>query len=137
MYVVYLGNSAGRRLGNALAMAAKTGADITLNIRNANLNTGTQLLVYSAIGVGNRETGPVTIPVTDSVGKSKTDSERSSDFISPTDVNECLINNAGCLEICNNTLGSFFCSCFVNRIIDSDGISCVNREANFTNDRTL
>ena len=29
-----------------------------------------------------------------------------------TDVNECLVENGGCAELCNNTAGSFFCSCF-------------------------
>jgi len=29
-----------------------------------------------------------------------------------TDVNECLEENGGCAELCNNTAGSFFCSCF-------------------------
>ena len=30
------------------------------------------------------------------------------------DVDECKINNAGCSGNCENTVGSFFCSCEVN-----------------------
>ena len=29
-----------------------------------------------------------------------------------TDVNERLVENGGCADLCNNTVGSFFCSCF-------------------------
>jgi len=29
-----------------------------------------------------------------------------------TDINECSVENGGCAELCNNTVGSFFCSCF-------------------------
>lgn len=29
----------------------------------------------------------------------------------PTDINECLVHNAGCDHFCRNTVGSFECGC--------------------------
>lgn len=33
------------------------------------------------------------------------------DFVSHADINECSIQNGACSQICNNTVGSYFCSC--------------------------
>ena len=41
-----------------------------------------------------------------------------------TDVNECDINNGGCEQICNNTIGSFNCSCEMGYELDSSGLNC-------------
>eukprot|EP00731_Ephydatia_muelleri_P028213 Em0019g1086a len=42
-----------------------------------------------------------------------------------TDVNECLTNNGGCAQICNNTVGSFTCSCNPGYSLGADARSCV------------
>jgi len=42
-----------------------------------------------------------------------------------TDVNECLVENGGCAELCNNTIGSFFCSCFQSGYeVTENSINC-------------
>ena len=40
-----------------------------------------------------------------------------------TDVDECKTSNGGCNHICNNTVGSYICSCH-------DGYSLVNNNLN-------
>ena len=40
------------------------------------------------------------------------------------DVNECDINNGGCVYNCENTEGSYKCSCPANFFLNSDGHSC-------------
>ena len=46
-------------------------------------------------------------------------------FYSPTlDINECGQNNGGCEHICNNTDGSFFCTCGDGYILNDDGRQC-------------
>ena len=41
------------------------------------------------------------------------------------DINECEENIAGCNQYCNNTEGSFFCSCFEGFILRNDSLTCV------------
>ena len=41
-----------------------------------------------------------------------------------TDVNECIANNGGCETHCNNTEGSYICSCDNGFELNSDGHSC-------------
>ena len=41
------------------------------------------------------------------------------------DINECLSNNGGCSEICDNTDGSFQCSCNMGSTLADDGFSCI------------
>ena len=43
---------------------------------------------------------------------------------STSDVNECLTNNGGCAQICNNTIGSFRCSCNSGYSLFADARSC-------------
>ncbi len=45
-------------------------------------------------------------------------------IICSLDVNECLEDNGGCDQECNNTIGSFFCTCGGGYTLDSDGLSC-------------
>ncbi|CAL1548715.1 unnamed protein product, partial [Lymnaea stagnalis] len=40
------------------------------------------------------------------------------------DMNECIKNNGGCQHICNNTNGSFFCSCSEGYILQRDKRKC-------------
>ncbi len=39
------------------------------------------------------------------------------------DINECGGEN-GCTQVCNNTDGSFQCSCFSGYTLNADGVSC-------------
>ena len=45
-------------------------------------------------------------------------------FFSLSDVNECAINNGGCEQICNNTIGSFICTCDTGYQLDENGMNC-------------
>ena len=40
------------------------------------------------------------------------------------DINECEDGNGGCSEICNNTEGSFECSCPNGYKLNSNGVTC-------------
>ena len=43
---------------------------------------------------------------------------------SHTDTNECKEHSSGCTQICNNTLGSYFCSCYVGYDLDANNHTC-------------
>ena len=45
-------------------------------------------------------------------------------FFTFTDINECVDDVDGCVEGCENTIGSFFCTCF-NSGIRANGTICV------------
>ena len=45
-----------------------------------------------------------------------------------TDINECQTNNGGCEQICNNTDGSFECSCNQGYSLSSDGTNCIGKQ---------
>ncbi|XP_076623027.1 uncharacterized protein LOC143342733 isoform X1 [Colletes latitarsis] len=43
------------------------------------------------------------------------------------DIDECTVDNGGCMEVCENTDGSFFCACDGDeKVLSSDGKSCVD-----------
>ena len=42
-----------------------------------------------------------------------------------TDIDECQLNNGGCMQNCMNTNGSFMCSCNDGYILDTDAKSCL------------
>ena len=41
-----------------------------------------------------------------------------------SDVDECLTANGGCQQLCNNTVGSFFCFCQIGYSIQQNGFNC-------------
>ena len=41
-----------------------------------------------------------------------------------TDINECASHNGGCEHNCQNTIGSYSCSCLTGYLIDSNGYNC-------------
>ena len=36
------------------------------------------------------------------------------------DINECLVANGGCEQVCVNTLGSYNCSCLSGFVLEND-----------------
>jgi hypothetical protein len=50
--------------------------------------------------------------------------EKSSN--SCVDIDECLVNNGGCEQNCNNTIGTFECSCDNNLLLNDDKKTCNN-----------
>ncbi|XP_053380098.1 uncharacterized protein LOC128548733 [Mercenaria mercenaria] len=40
------------------------------------------------------------------------------------DEDECLTEGSYCQHVCNNTIGSYVCSCFTGYMLEEDGISC-------------
>ena len=42
----------------------------------------------------------------------------------PSDINECDQDNGGCSQICNNTFGSYKCSCKQGYTLDINGFNC-------------
>ena len=45
-------------------------------------------------------------------------------FLLTLDINECGQNNGGCVQFCNNTVGSFFCTCGNGYSLNEDGHQC-------------
>ena len=45
------------------------------------------------------------------------------------DVNECATNNGGCDHYCNDTFGSFECSCMDGYSLSGDGRSCSGKSS--------
>ena len=51
------------------------------------------------------------------------------------DIDECILGTAGCNQLCNNTIGSFVCSCqngYFLDFLDSNEITCVGKELHVT-----
>ena len=46
-------------------------------------------------------------------------------FIMDIDVDECQTSNGGCDHFCNNTDGSYICSCQQQFILSHDQLSCI------------
>ena len=46
------------------------------------------------------------------------------------DVNECLTDNGGCTHQCNNTVGSYYCSCWNGYELSSDNHTCIGKYTN-------
>ena len=57
-------------------------------------------------------------------------------FVIHTDMNECLVDNGGCSDICNNTIGSYYCLCSKPEdILLQDGLTCYDPNSVDGNDR--
>ena len=41
-----------------------------------------------------------------------------------SDVDECLTANGSCQQLCNNTVGSFFCACHIGYSLQLNGFNC-------------
>ncbi|XP_065845108.1 fibrillin-2-like [Oscarella lobularis] len=50
------------------------------------------------------------------------------------DIDECSVSNGGCAEICNNTVGSFTCTCSRGYELGNDGKSCIDINECASND---
>ena len=48
-------------------------------------------------------------------------------FVIILDVNECLTDNGGCTHQCNNTIGSYNCSCWNGYELSSDNHNCIGK----------
>ena len=44
------------------------------------------------------------------------------------DIEECLVDNGGCDQICSEMLGSFVCLCSEGFTLGTDGKSCVGKK---------
>ena len=40
------------------------------------------------------------------------------------DIDECASSDGGCEQMCNNTVGSFYCSCGTGYQLDGNGLNC-------------
>ena len=40
------------------------------------------------------------------------------------DIDECAEDSSGCTQICNNTPGSYYCTCFIGFSLDDDKHTC-------------
>ncbi len=54
------------------------------------------------------------------------ESVSSSYVASTTDINECTEVTDGCNQLCNNTIGSYFCDCITGYELD-DPLTCVGK----------
>ena len=40
------------------------------------------------------------------------------------DINECVLGTSGCTQLCNNTAGSYICSCSTGYMLAADNHTC-------------
>ena len=50
-----------------------------------------------------------------------------------TDIDECLVNNGTCEDICINTEGSFYCQCSTGLALSADNRTCEGNNDNYHN----
>ena len=46
-------------------------------------------------------------------------------FFSFTDINECVVDNGGCSQLCINTQGHFYCTCQPEYVLDFNNKTCL------------
>ena len=46
-----------------------------------------------------------------------------------TDIDECQSSNGGCTHKCNNTIGSYYCSCHEGYELSNDSHTCIGKIA--------
>jgi len=54
-----------------------------------------------------------------------------------TDVDECVINNGGCQYACENTAGSFVCTCPPGYLLDADRRHCIGTASHYHHARPI
>ncbi len=59
----------------------------------------------------------------------KTTTKLNHVFYMYTDVNECNSDNGGCAQTCENTMGSFVCSCGAGFQLASDNLDCEGKSS--------
>ena len=47
---------------------------------------------------------------------------------SSLDIDECLMDNGGCVHVCNNEMGTFSCSCTTGYELQPDGMTCAGEK---------
>ena len=47
-------------------------------------------------------------------------------YYDPTDIDECNIGTSNCNQLCNNTMGSYNCSCKIGYELDTDEVTCID-----------
>ena len=45
-------------------------------------------------------------------------------YLSFKDINECAVNNGDCEQLCNNSIGSYWCSCVAGYTLDTNNMNC-------------
>ena len=58
-------------------------------------------------------------------------------FLLTLDINECGQNNGGCVQFCNNTVGSFFCTCGNGYSLNEDGRRCDGKPGVMVNNGSI
>ena len=49
------------------------------------------------------------------------------------DIDECALNISGCNQKCTNTIGSYFCSCYLGYKLNKDNETCIGKGLISTN----
>ena len=46
-------------------------------------------------------------------------------FVFATDIDECAHGTDNCSQMCNNTIGSYICSCQLDYYLSADSVTCL------------
>lgn len=50
---------------------------------------------------------------------------KAASILASLDINECSEGTSSCSQICQDTDGSYSCSCYVGYLLDPDGTTCI------------